>query len=175
MKRHASFFLLGLVFACGDSKVDLSGMYSVTYHTQNQTDCNVEGEAVDEPAYFRMAEEELLGQKYFSLSECDSADEATCTGGGLFFGMIFSMPIDNGWKGKMSMSTGTGDPCALTYSEASAVFQEDDSLRIEVRAWSEEITVAEGECGYELAEERGTSMPCSNFEVMAGTDVSTGT
>ncbi len=172
MNARLTLLLLANLCACGDSKVDLGGMYRLTYHTQNETDCTVEGSSVDEPAYFLMAEEELLGQKYYSLSECDSQDESTCSGGGLFFGMIFSMPIDNGWKGEMSMSSGSGDPCALTYSEARAVFQEDDSLRVEVRAWGEEITVGEDECGYELAEERGTGMPCTNFEVMIGEDIS---
>lgn len=171
MKTPPTILLLVLVFGCGDSKVDLTGMYQVTYHTQSDTDCSVEGAAVDEPAYFLMEEDEIFGRAYFSMSECETADEATCSGGGLFFGMIFSIPIDDGWKGQMSMSSGSGDPCALTYSEASAVFQEDDSLRVETRAWSEEVTVAEGECGTELAEARGTSMPCVNFEVMVGAEV----
>lgn len=170
MTARTTTLALGVLLACGGSDVDLSGIYRVTYHTQNQNDCSVEGAPVDEPAYFRMSEEELFGQTYFSMSECTSADEATCSGGGLFLGMIFSMPIDDGWKGETSLSSGSGDPCALTYSEASAVFQDDDSLRIEIRAWGEEITVAEGDCGYELAEDRGKSMPCQNFEVMAGTE-----
>lgn len=168
MNARLALLLLANLCACGDSKVDLSGMYLVTYHTQNESDCSVEGASVDEPAYFLMAEEDIFGQTYYSLGECESQDESTCSGGGLFLGMIFSKPIDNGWAGEMSMSSGSGDPCALTYSEAEAVFQDDDSLRVEVRAWGEETTVGEGECGYELAEERGTDMPCTNFEVMIG-------
>ena len=166
MKLAIALILTTTLTGCGGD-VDLTGLYSVTSHRVNQTSCTVEGEAVTDPAYFRIEKDDLFGQKYFTYQECTSTDPATCSGGGLF-GVLFSVAIDNGWSGQVSMSSGTGDPCSLSYGEHSAVFQDDDSLRIEIRVWGEEVTVPEADCGYEEAEARGTDMPCTHFEVVVG-------
>jgi hypothetical protein len=152
---------------CG-SDVDLTGVYQVTRHTQNDSDCAVEGAAVDEPLYFSLAEEDLFGQEYFAYSECTSAEPSSCSGGGLF-GLIFSIAVDDGWRGEVSMSSGTGDPCMLSYGEHSAVFQDDDSMRIEMRMWGEEVTVSEADCDTDEAQDRGKDMACENYEVIVGT------
>ena len=158
---------LAAMSGCG-SDADLTGVYLMTSHTENLSDCTVEGAAVDEPTYFALEKEDLFGQEYFSYSECTSAELTSCSGGGLF-GLIFSIAIDNGWRGEVSMSSGSGDPCHLSYGEHSAVFQDDDSLRIEARVWGEEVTVSEADCHYDEAEDRGKDMPCESFQVLVGT------
>ena len=75
--------------------------------------------------------------------------------------------MDNGWRGEVSVASGSGDPCVLSHGKSLAVLT-DTGVRIETRTWGEETTVAEELCGYELAEMRGENMPCQDYQVIEG-------
>jgi len=166
MSLSGRIALIATFGGCGGSP-DLTGTYEVTYHTINDQSCTVEGPAATEPPYFRFAEEEFLGQSFFQLSWCTSADEASCTG---FAGsFLFAEEIDDGWRAQYSSSSGGFDSCLLGYGEGTAVVT-DDGVRIELRSYSEDVPGLTGDaCSTDEAGERGDSMPCESFEVLLGT------
>jgi hypothetical protein len=166
MHKIVGLLLVSLLASCGGGQVDISGMYQTVHHTENETDCSVEGAEVTDPPYFLVSKQDFFGATLYSLSGCSSTNEADCQGGGLF-GMVFSMPISNGWKGESSMSSGNGDPCYLTYSETSAIL-DGESLTVEARSWGEEVTISEDKCNPDEASARNKNMPCDNFEVFRG-------
>lgn len=160
---------MGLAIGCGSGEVDLTGIYAVTYHTLGDADCQVEGATATDPPYFRLQRESLFGVEVFTYSTCDGATDETCAdSGGVLFGLSFQQPVEDGWIGEVSASSGFGDPCLLTYSTSSALLQEDGTVRIVAKSYSEEVTVPEEQCGYELAEMKGSSMACSSHEVLVG-------
>jgi hypothetical protein len=167
--RTIAAVIILVASACGsDDPVDLSGMYEVTYHTQSDSDCDSEGQAVTDPPYFLLEKQEIFGIPAFSYAACDDSSAASCSGGGVLFGLSFQQPIDDGWRGEVSGASGTGAPCNLWHGKSSAILT-DVGVRIVTRTWGEETTVAEELCGYELAEQRNESMPCQDHQVIEGT------
>jgi len=148
--------------ACGDS-LDLTGVYSVTYHTANDQSCTAEGAAVTDPAYIRFAKGDFFGQEFFQLSYCSDTTEASCTGSaGLF---LYAEPIDSGYRARYSSASGGGSSCLLGYGESTAV-QTDSGVRVEMFAYADDVTLSQSECTTDEAESRGDTMPCENFEVI---------
>jgi hypothetical protein len=160
-----------LLAACGGNEgIDLAGMYQVVTHTRNDASCDAAGPADDEYPYFQIKKDSMLGSEFLLMDPCESELPASCEDGGLFFALVFSIPVDDGWEGKASYSTGSGDPCTLTYQESSASMK-DGTLTIEKRQWSEEVTVPEDQCDTEEADARGKSMPCTLYEVIEGNPI----
>lgn len=163
----ALLILTALTVGCA-GEVDIGGLYETTYHTRNTSDCSVEGPAVtDDPPYFLLELSDFLGQEFYSFSECTSASEEDCSGFGIF-GQSFSEPIDDGWRGEMSLATYSGDICTLTFAQGDAILQDDGSLRIQWRSYSAEASLSNDDCTAEEAGDRGTELPCAGFEVLEG-------
>jgi hypothetical protein len=155
--------------ACGGG-TDLEGTWQVTYHTQNDADCAVEGAAQTDVAFMKFAKQDFLGQKFLQLSLCGDATETSCSSAGLY---LFAEEIDSGYRAQYSSSSGGGDfgDCLLGYGEATAV-RTDDTVRVEMRAYSDTVTgLSTDQCSTDEAGSRGDSMPCESFEVLEGTFV----
>lgn len=160
---------IGLAIGCGNSEVDLTGIYEVTYHTYGEADCEAEGAPATEPPYYRLQRETFFGVDVFTYSTCDGPTEDSCAdSGGILFGLSFQQPVEGGWIGEVSAASGAGDPCFLVYSTSSALLEEDGQVRIVARSWAEELVLPEEQCKYELAEMRGSAMPCASHEVIVG-------
>lgn len=160
---------VALSAGCTD-EVDISGMYETTYHTRNTGDCDTEGPAVtDDPPYFQIEAAELFGQEYYTFRECSSSSADDCTGFG-FFGQSFTEPIDGGWRGEMTLSAYSGDICTLTYAHGQAVLVAD-TLEVEWRSYSGQVTLGEDDCLDADAAERQDELGCESYDVMVGQPV----
>lgn|GEM_PF-3402543 len=160
--------IVALLGGCSDDP-DLSGLYEVTYHTFSADNCDVEGDAVDTPLYFRMDKDKFFGVDIFTFSGCDSATDPDCNSPAMLVSS-FTQPIDNGWKGVVSYTSWSGTDCSLGYVEGTAVLEEG-GIRIETRRWADQVQLPEGACTTDEAESRGKQMPCDGYEVIVGATV----
>jgi hypothetical protein len=153
---------------------NLLGMYEVTYHTLSHTnsaadlvDCTTEGDAVTIPPYIHMTEDFISG---YEMEECDYAGESTCT----FTSWNFNTAQDDGWTWENpSTQIGGGySTCTLYYTEASAIVQDDNILRIVIKDWYDSNDLSEDECTLEAARELGDETDCMHHEVIVATPVS---
>src|SRR5262245_36337669 len=106
-----------LLAACG-SDVAIEGMYQTTYETSNSVGCT-EGPMMIQKPFFQIKKNEIFGQTIYTFELCDSMDPNTCTGA--LAGAVLSQPIDNGWRGAVSIASSSGGNCTLEYIVASAV------------------------------------------------------
>lgn len=170
MRSIIAILALSSLVGCTD-EVDISGLYQTSYHTRNDTACDTEGPAVtDDPPYFLIEAGELFGQEYYSYSECSSADEADCSGFGLF-GLAFTEPTDGGWRGESSLSVYSGDICTLTFASGQAILADDGALEIEWRTYSGEVALGEDACLDADAADRRDELACAGFDVIVGQPV----
>jgi hypothetical protein len=154
-----AFSILVLLAACGSDDVDLTGVYRVDTNVASSP-CGADQAVMTPPAFLKFAKEEFLGAEYFSMQTCTDAAGADCTGGGLF-GYSFPEPIDGGWRGVVTASSGT-TTCLLSYTEETALLT-GTKLVVEITNYSEE-TAPGAACTTDEAEKRGTSMPCTDHE-----------
>ena len=100
---------------------------------------------------------------YFAVSECKDAEATMCSGGGLFSGLF--EPIDNGWRGVASTSSGLGGKCVLGYDETTAKLN-GSHLVIESARYSDDTDRPEADCTTDKAEALGKTMPCEAHELI---------
>jgi len=156
----------------GGDRVDISGIYRTSHHTDNGMGCAMEGATVTDPTHFRIQRESLLGVPVYSYEGCDGPTEAECGTGSSALGVPFSEPIPGGYRGEVFYSFGSAPDCTLGHNEGTAVLQDDGSLRIEVREHEEALEmVSEDDCGSDAAESRAGSLPCTTFQVLVGVPV----
>ena len=149
--------------------VDISGVYAVTHHTRNPSNCGVEGADVSTYTHFQAIATSDSG---YAVVECGSADPASCptrTDTAFFDQLIaaFDTPEVDGWSLEFAWASDL-PPCHLTFV-ATQVVLTGEELHIEVRVYAEDTNLVRPDCSVELAAERNTSMPCDEFVVVAGT------
>jgi hypothetical protein len=154
--------------ACGGDSIteELAGVYQVTHHTLNQQGCDSEGPTVDQYSHFALAGEEFLVTEYLEFQTCTSADPATCQGLGVLSGYFLS----NGqWIQQMASAAESGSACVLAYTLGTLTALGNGGLEIEVRRYREVDGALTGAtCSAEEATLRGSTMPCIEYERVAG-------
>ena len=173
MKILGLIVIVSMVGACGsdDSELEaLAGIYQTTKHTLNDEDCQAEGPDLTDMPYFQLVLEDLLGTKYLAFGSCESADSSTCSGAGLFDAWI---KRDGEIQHEVQMTSGGGEygPCSLSLKHGTLT-QAGDSVGMQIRSYHEtDDTLTDEECDLDEVEARGTSMPCSSYEIIEGTRV----
>jgi hypothetical protein len=155
-----------LLAACG-SDVAIEGMYQTTYETSNPQGCT-EGPMMIQKPFFQIKKNEFLGQTVYTFEFCDSMDATTCTGA--LAGAVLSQSIDNGWRGVVSIASGSAGNCTLEYIVSSAVLT-GSKLHAELKQYSDQVMLTDAQCTADEAGKRGTSLPCKSFDVVEGTRV----
>lgn len=140
---------------------DITGLYRMTSSASDGSGCGP-GMTLTTPVYFQVVKQELLGLPFYSFKTCTSADPSTCQSG---FGLL-SQPIDNGWRGEVSVSSGDSTGCTLAYTVETAV-ETARSLRYERHTYSQG-NVQGTACKPADATSRGTSMPCTAYVLLVG-------
>jgi hypothetical protein len=143
--------------ACGDDGVDLRGTYRVDLAV-GSAPCGDDQRLDTVAAFLRFNREDLFGSPYYTYDGCTDEAGTDCSSmGGLFGG--FYEPIDDGWLGVITSSSGSGGSCLLNYLEQTATL-EGEVLSIEVNEYRDEVELPDEMCQPEEAEARGDSMPC---------------
>jgi len=155
-----------LLAACG-SDVAIEGLYQTTYETSNSQGCT-EGPMMIQKPFFQVKKGDILGHSIYTAEFCDTMDPASCNGA--LAGAVLTQPIDNGWSGVVTISSGSNGTCSLEYITASAILS-GTKLHAEVKQYGDTVMLADAQCTTEEAGKRGTSLPCKSFDVVEGTRV----
>jgi hypothetical protein len=162
--RWSALLLLGAV-SCS-SNVDLTGAYLVTAESANPTGCGP-GTPVTPPTkpYVQFDSQDFFGATLITAKACTSATDTTgCNSIGLL-----EEPIDDGWKGETSVASGGGtSPCFLSYILATATLV-DGTLHFESTTYEDSVTLDAASCIPKEATNRGTSMPCKEYQSVTAT------
>lgn len=147
-----------LVAACGgggSDGPDLSGMYQVTEMVESETDCNPQTPVAMPDPFFLLEPKQLFGHDYFHHMVCASADPASCEE----FGSVgpLDTALDDGWQGGIGFSVGNPPNCSLGFAFGIAIETGPDTVRVEDRTHAERNADV---CDANVADERGTTMPC---------------
>ena len=164
--RVAVLIDLLAVAACGSDEVDLTGVYQVDTAVGSMpcgTDLDIEF-----ADFIKFSKMDLFGIDYFGYDDCTDAAGTDCTPSDSFG---FLEPLDDGWLGRSSSSSGGGSaPCELSVVRQTAILRSDRTLEIEVTGHEEEVLgLSAEECSPETAEERGDAMPCVRHELVQAT------
>jgi hypothetical protein len=162
-----SVALLVVLAACGSDDIDLTGVYAV------DSSVGAEPCGTDEPIPFaefvRFQKMEFLGTEFFAYDGCAEADAVNCTSIGGLIGGFFE-PIDNGWLGFTSFSSGGGgSSCLLGIIEQTAIL-EGTTITIEVTSYEQDVDgLSADDCSPDEAERRGDAMPCVEHSLVGAT------
>jgi hypothetical protein len=158
--RRAALIALVLVAGCSDDPVDLTGIYEVQTHV-GSSPCGNDVAVVMPVAFLKFHKEKFIAD-YFAFDECKDAAGTDCpVGGGLFSGLF--EPIDDGWKGVATTSSGSGGRCILGFLETTAKLNGSHMVVESVRH-SDDTDRPDADCTTDKAEELGKSMPCEEHE-----------
>lgn len=163
--------LLGvcLLAACGTDSVDLTGVYRVESAVGSET-CGVD-EAIEFAPFVRFTEQEIFGQPFFAYDGCTDDTATQCSAIGGLLGGFFE-PIDGGWLGRSSFSSGGGEGsiCSLGVSRQTAIL-EGGALTIETTNHQDDVDegLSVEDCSPEEAERRETEMPCTGHTLVQAT------
>jgi len=148
-----------LLAACGTDEVDLTGVYRVDADV-GASPCGADQPLAMPPPFLKFAKEEFIGTEYYSMQTCSDQAATNCSGGGLF-GDSFAEPIDGGWRGVVTASSGDTTMCILSYTNQTAKLT-GTMLVVDSETHSEDTMGTE--CSPEEAERRNTKMPCIDHE-----------
>jgi len=164
--------LVSFLGACGggDGGVDLTGVYRVDSAARSEP-CGMDAPDPAAPPFIRFAKDELFGAPYFSYEGCMDEAGTDCGGGIGIFGGLFE-PIDGGWRGVVTSSSGTGGTCILGYYEQTAIL-DGTTLVIEGNRYGETVELPEAQCEPEEAERRNDAMPCEEHTRVDATRLTT--
>jgi hypothetical protein len=153
------FVIAALVAGC-DDEVDLEGVYEVTLEVASSP-CGADTPVTGGAPYLKFTRSEFLGTPIYNFEDCMDAAGTDCSGSGGIFDAL-TEPIENGWLGHLTSSSGTeaGGTCLLGLRETRATLNGTD-LVIEEQANEEEIPYVEATCDTDEADRRGTDMPCT--------------
>jgi len=163
--RALAFLVLA---ACGggSSGIDLTGVYRVDLAIGSMP-CGNDLPLTDISPFLRFGKDEFLGQPYFKYDGCTDEAGTDCGNtGGLFTG--FFEPIDDGWRGVVTSSSGSAGQCALSYFEQTAILK-NMILVIEGAHHGDTVNLPAAQCDPDEAEKRGTSMSCEEHERIEAT------
>ncbi len=161
------FALLALLAACGSDDVDLTGLYRVDSAIGSEP-CGSDA-TIEHPPFVQFAEMELFGTPYFGYAGCTDETATDCESIGGLIGGFFE-PIDNGWLGRSSFSSGGGGgECLLGIVRQTALLR-GASLTIEASGYEElAVGLTEEQCSPDEAEQRGEAMPCVKHSLVEAT------
>ena len=154
-----TLLLVVLLAGCSDDPVDLSGTYEVQSHV-GSSPCGSDMPVMMPAVYLKLEKMNFIAD-YFDVAECPDASGDNCRGGGLLSGLF--EPIDGGWRGVASTSSGLGGKCVLGYLETTAKLN-GSHLVVESTRYTDDTDRPEAECTTDKAEELGTKMPCEEHE-----------
>ncbi len=155
-----------LMTACSDD-VDLTGVYRVDSAVGSEP-CGADA-TIEFAEFVKFSKMELFGQEYFSYDGCTDETAVECTSIGGLIGGFFE-PIDDGWLGRSSFSSGGGGGvCLLGIARQTAVLR-GSGLTIEVTGREEEVPgLTTEQCSPDAAEQRGDAMPCVTHSLIEAT------
>lgn len=147
-----------LLAGCNDD-VELEGMYEVTAEGESSP-CGADTPVTGAP-FLKFTRGEFFGATIYNYERCMDAAGVDCEGSGGLFEAL-TEPIDNGWLGHLTSSSGTeaGGTCLLGVRETRATLN-GNHLVIERQANEEEIPYVEATCTTDEADRRGAEMPCT--------------
>jgi hypothetical protein len=148
-------WLLLVLVACGSEEVDLTGVYAVDSAVGSEP-CGDDA-AIAYDAFVKFEHTDAFGVEVFVYASCTDEAAATCDAKP----GAFAEPIDNGWLGVVTASSGGGGvDCVLGYSEQRATLS-GSALVIELSAYVEHVSgLSSDECHPDEAGRRNTAMPC---------------
>ncbi len=150
------------IAGCGDDPIDLTGIYQVQSQVGSMP-CGADMPVMMPAAYLKFHKENFFAD-YFTFDECKDAAATDCTpSGGLFSGLF--EPIDNGWRGIASSSSGQGGRCVLSYNFDTAILN-GSHLVVEHHQYVDDTDRPEAECTTDKAEALGDKMPCEEHELI---------
>ncbi|MBA3460187.1 MAG: hypothetical protein H0T46_09525 [Deltaproteobacteria bacterium] len=155
-----ALLVVAALSACSDDPIDLTGAYEVQSHV-GSSPCGNDTPVMNGGKFLVFHKETFIAE-YFVYDECMDAEGTMCSStGGLLSGLF--EPIDNGWKGVASTSSGSGGRCILGYLETTAKLN-GSRLVVESNRYSDDTDRPDAECTTEKAEELGDDMPCEEHE-----------
>jgi hypothetical protein len=159
---------LVLCAACGGpDEVDLTGVYQVS-SAVGAMPCGTDV-TIQYTTFVRFQKMELFDTPYFAYDGCAEAEAINCAPIGGLDG--FFEPIDNGWLGFSSFSSGGGGfgDCLLGIREQTAIL-DGTTLTIESTGYEDTVPgLPEDQCSPDEAERRGKQMTCVDHSlVVAG-------
>lgn len=155
------------VAACGTDSIDLSGVYRVDRAVGSET-CETD-ETIEFAAFVKFSEQELFGQPFFAYDGCTDETATECSSISGLLGGFFE-PIDDGWLGRSSFSSGGGEStCLLGVTRQTAILK-GSAMTIEATSHQDEVEgLSVDECSPEEAERREDDMPCSGHQLVEAT------
>ena len=157
---RAGLLALVVLAGCSDDPIDLTGAYEIQSHVASSP-CGADMDVMN-GGKFLVFHKEMFIADYFVYDECMDAAGTMCTSsGGLFEGLF--EPIDGGWKGVATTSSGTGGRCILSYLETTAKLN-GSRMVVESNRYSDDTDRPDAECTTDKAEELGDKMPCEEHE-----------
>jgi hypothetical protein len=160
--------LLLLLAACGTDEVDLTGLYRVDSDVASTGTCMNEQAVANPPVALKFAQGSLFGAEYFYYEECEDLTGSNCAGSGLF-GNSFAEPIDGGWRGVITATSGIAPNCTISFTEQTATLH-GNVIIVESSTHGAGVTT-EAECSTDEAEKRNTAMPCTGHERIEATEL----
>jgi hypothetical protein len=155
--------------ACGGfEEVDLTGTYQVDVAVGSMP-CATD---MDLPFadFVKFSRMDLLGTgaEFFGYEDCTDAAATDCSPSGEFG---FFEPLEDGWLGRASQSSGGGAvACSLSIVRQTAILRGDRTLEIEITGHEEEVLgLSEEDCNPDTAEQRGDAMPCVRHQLVQAT------
>jgi len=156
--------ILSLVGCGGD--VDLTGIYRVDVAVAARP-CGTDQPDGTAPAFVKLSKADLFGTEYFAYDGCSDAEGLDCSSISGLFGGFFE-PIDDGWLGFSSYSSGSGINCSLGITSTTAILN-GSFLVIDGSTHEDRVELTEDKCTPDEAEKRGEEMPCTLHERIEAT------
>ena len=148
----------------GTSAAALEGIYEVSAHTHNLTDCDSAGEAVSEYSHFELRRgESFLGAASLEMFECQG--ESNCD---MDVSTVTFFQDGARWRLESSYASGSDDLCSVGKNIAT-LEATDGGARIEQRSYRGSITTPAGQdCLDQEADDHMSALSCE-LEVIEGT------
>jgi hypothetical protein len=159
---RALLAIAALAAGCSDDPIDLTGIYEVQSQV-GSSPCGADMPVMMPAAYLKFHKEKFFAD-YFAFDECTDAAGTDCESSGGVFSGLFE-PIDNGWRGVVTSSSGLGGRCVLSYTLDSALLN-GSHLVVEHHRYTDQTDRPEAECTTDKAEELGDTMPCEEHELI---------
>lgn len=156
---NRTLLLVVAIAGCSDD-VDLAGTYRVDADVESQP-CGVDQPVAVSFAALVFTKSDLFGAELYSYKLCTDAAATECMAVDVF-GTAFSEPIDRGWRGVVTATSGVAPSCTLSYTEQTAVL-DGPALVIESHRYAGVVETAEL-CTTDEASRRNTSMSCDRHE-----------